>query len=120
MHWRITLITFLFCSISLFGVEDKSTWLVHEGKVIGSLTIQGLQKTKETVVTTELLFREGEVLNSEILAESLQRLRNIQIFSKVSMTATPLANDRVEISIECQESWTLIPIVKVGGGGGTT
>ncbi len=49
------------------------------------LEIEGLESTHESIVKRELRFREGEVLSSGALSESVWRLKKLQIFSEVSV-----------------------------------
>ena len=87
-------------------------------QTVNKIHIEGLSRTRESVVLREVLFKEGEVLEEGQVDESLIRLRNTQLFSSVDIAVQPLENDQVDLQISVQEKWTTIPIFKAGGGGG--
>lgn len=92
---------------------------VHAGPMlIKTIQIQGLSKTAAYVIERELLIQAGQIYDPDLLAESLQWIRNLRIVTKVGASTTHEA-DGVVITIEMEEKWTTIPIVRFGGGGGT-
>jgi len=89
-------------------------------KTVASIAIQGLQRTRSSVVYRELLIQEGRVLRELELEESLQRLKNLRLFHKVNDTYYLDELGQVHIHLQFSESFTTIPILKVTKGGGTT
>lgn len=87
-------------------------------QTINKIYIEGLKRTKESVILREIIFQEGEQLTDEQINESLIRLKNTQIFSSVDIKLHELEDDYVDIYIYIIEKWTTIPIMKAGGGGG--
>lgn len=87
-------------------------------QTVNRIHIKGLNRTNESVILTEILFREGEKLVDGQINESLIRLRNTQLFSSVDITFLDLGNDHIDMYISVLEKWTTIPIIKAGGGGG--
>ena len=90
-----------------------------DGLFIESIVIHGLLQTVPQVVRNELLFAVGEPFSKGNLRASLQRLRNMRIFTGVSGLATRSPDNKVDIAITVSEKWTLIPVVRGGVGGGT-
>lgn len=91
--------------------------------VVRAIEIRGLTKSRPTVVRRELLFREGETLAPGALEESLTRLKNLEIFSRVEGRAVPLppaGANQVRVELEIEDRWTTIPFFNAGGGGGVT
>jgi outer membrane protein assembly factor BamA len=89
------------------------------GKV-QSIEIQGLQKTKPSVILNEIDFAPGQQLTQEVLDRSLLRLQNLIIFEDITFEVLPLTQDTIKVTITVDERWTLLPIAKVIGSGGST
>ena len=89
-------------------------------KTVASIAIEGLQRTRKSVVQRELLIREGEVLRQSELQESLQRLRNLRLFHEVVDEYYLDEQGQVHVHLQFSEAFTTIPILKVTKGGGTT
>ncbi len=86
------------------------------------LIISGAQKTDISVFERELRLSEHSEATSEetliFLAQSFQkRLEQMQLFSKVVVNVSKSSMPG-EFSVEVEEKWTTIPIVKVSSGGG--
>lgn len=90
-----------------------------EGQRIGSIHIEGLSRTHETVVLRELLFQPGDTVNARDVAQSMQRLKNLRIFRTARARVVPHAAGEVDLVVEVEEKWTIIPVSRVGGGGGS-
>lgn len=86
---------------------------------VSSVRLEGLRRTNPEVVRRELLLREGDQFEAEAFAESIQRLKNLLIFAEVEGEAAGDGAGGRELRIRLVEKWTLIPIAKFGGGGGT-
>ena len=104
------------CSIDSLG---SVTIFIDEGR-IGQITIRGNTRTKDRIIRQELLFKEGEVYDEDIVAESERNLRARQIFGEVEIT--PKYNDTtelVDVNVKVTDIWTLfpVPIPPMGGGG---
>ena len=120
-----TLIKITVLSVLLFPCQlyadleqiDKSDAL---GKVIATINVQGLQQTKEFVVNRELLISRGDTLQSDVLEESLQRLRNLRLFHRIVDIYSIDKNNQLHVTLLLSETWTTIPIVKLTSGGDTT
>lgn len=103
-----------------FGQLDLVSPESAADKTIAAITVQGLSRTKESVVQRELLIREKQPLKLTDLSESIVRLKNLRIFSEVNVSLYLDEQQDVYIVIHLQEVWTTIPIVKFASGGDTT
>ena len=92
---------------------------LHKSPFVDEIKIVGLKKTKESVVLRELLFKQGDELTTAELLESIQRLKNLRIFSKVLPFIKLKKNNHVELTIEIEEKWTTIPFFNISSGGDT-
>ena len=74
--------------------------------------------TRERVVRRELLFSEGDEVDTDLLAASERRLRGLGIFSDADITTETVSNETVDVLVHVHDQWSLIPGFNVGGGGG--
>ncbi|MEZ4755039.1 MAG: hypothetical protein R3A13_12185 [Bdellovibrionota bacterium] len=73
--------------------------------------------TRQKVILTELLFKEGDPYSKFIIAESLRNLRNIRFLRDPKIT--PTFNGKfVDIEVNVQDTWTLIPQFSFSSGDG--
>jgi len=72
-------------------------------------------KTHEGFVRRELLFRQGDVLDPEVLAETERLLRAYRIFRSVSVRP-----EGEKVVVETADAWTLLPRLAVSSRGGAT
>ena len=73
--------------------------------------------SREYVIRRELLFKEGEKLDSSMLAETERNLRRLEFLSDVVITSAG-PSDSVDVIVRTQDLWTLSPSVSASGGGG--
>lgn len=86
---------------------------------IDQITIQGLKRTRSSIVYRELTFAEGDTLNQRDLGPILERNRNnllnLGIFNDVVVNISEWNTETsvVDISIEVKESWYIyaVPIL---------
>ncbi len=109
-----------FIPLSLFGQESREL-TPHEaqGKTILSIKIVGLKKTQEKVVKQELLIKKGTPFNLLNWQESIRKLKNLRIFRTVAGEISKQPDEKINITLKIAEKWTLLPIFRVGGGGGS-
>ena len=74
--------------------------------------------TKPYILEDELLFEEGDELDTVRLLEAERNLRRTGLFSTVKITAEPVGTDSVDITVHTQDSWSLKPALLIGTGGG--
>ncbi len=75
--------------------------------------------TKEYIIKDELLFREGDELDEELLEETERNLRNLDIFTKVRIEYDEKVEDIFDIYITTQDKWSTRPTLLYGKGGET-
>lgn len=73
--------------------------------------------TKEQVVRRELLFKEGDPYNEFLIKETERNLRLQRYLRQVTVTAT-FDGDFVDIVVNAQDTWTLIPYLSFSSGTG--
>lgn len=72
-------------------------------------------RSRESVVRRELLFREGEPLVGDLLAQSERNLRALGIFARAQVNVMPPGPDgRVPVHVRVSDGWSL----QIGGGFG--
>lgn len=86
---------------------------------VSDVRVTGLKRTAPHVVARELKVEAGETLDADALEESVQRLKNTLLFSRVDPRVVPGEAGDVAIDFELDEKWTTIPILRGGSGGGT-
>ncbi|MCB0394913.1 MAG: BamA/TamA family outer membrane protein, partial [Bdellovibrionales bacterium] len=70
------------------------------------------------VVLREMLLSSGDPADPEMLEESLQRIRNLGIFSRVDGVFQPTDSGKMKVLVDVEEKWTLIPLMNFGGDSG--
>ena len=89
------------------------------GKIIATITILGLQRTNPDIALREIPLKQQQVFTLEKYQLSIQRLKNLRLFSTVLITPYLTDNKELLINIELNEKWTTLPVFKVTQGGGT-
>jgi hypothetical protein len=74
--------------------------------------------TKESVIRTALLFKEGEVLDQQLLDATARSLRRFKFVNKADLVVIPVDEQTVDVEVHTKEAWTLEPGVNIKGGGG--
>jgi hypothetical protein len=73
--------------------------------------------TQESVIRTELLFREGDTFDPYLIKQSARNLRLQRFLRQIKITPT-FDGDAVDVAVEARDSWTLIPYVSYSSGTG--
>jgi outer membrane protein assembly factor BamA len=76
--------------------------------------------TRESVIRTEMLLEEGDVLDEELLAASERSLRRFKFLNGADIVVVPVDDQTVDVEVRSKEVWTLEPGVNFEGGGGLT
>ncbi len=74
-------------------------------------------KTHESVIRTELLFKEGDSFNPYLIKQTERNLRLQRYLRQIRVVPT-FDGDAVDVSISAQDSWTLIPYLSYSSGTG--
>jgi outer membrane protein assembly factor BamA len=76
--------------------------------------------TREGVIRRALLFKEGEVFDAELLAESERKLRQLAYLGEATISVKQEDADSVDVSVVTQDQWsTLLSWILSRGGGRT-
>jgi hypothetical protein len=71
-------------------------------------------RTREEVVSRELLLATGGEVDSARIAESLRRLRALRLFADISLEVTRCSgSDSVDLSAVVRDAWTLRSIARI-------
>ena len=73
--------------------------------------------TKESVIRTELLFKEGDVFDPYLLRQTARNLRLQRYLRDIKVTPV-FDGDSVDVLISARDSWTLIPYLSYSSGTG--
>jgi len=85
---------------------------------IENIIIKGNKKTLDKVIRRELIIKEGELFNSELVQRSRERVHNLQFFKEVNVDARPgSAEGKMNLVIDVEEQPT--GTISLGGGYGT-
>jgi hypothetical protein len=89
---------------------------IDEGRV-GEITVTGLRRTREDVITRQLLLVPGELYIEEDRVESERILRERAYVGDV--TVTPALNEttgEIDIVVDVRDLWSLVPKARLVGG----
>lgn len=82
-------------------------------------TINNLKvSTRTKTVRQEITFKEGDKFDAFSMSESLRRLRAIRYLSNVNIIPIENPTGAVDIIINVQDTWTLIPQLNISTGSG--
>lgn len=108
MKWL--LLTLLCLS---FAAHAESTIQIDE------IQVRGLVHTRPEVVLTELELSPPARVTEAQLANAIQRVWNLNLFVTVKHRIEQNGGRNILV-VEAEDRWTLVPIVKFGGGGGVS
>lgn len=74
--------------------------------------------TRESFIRRELLFREGDPCDPEVMAESERKLRVTGLMNPVAITSTPLPDGTCAVEVRTRDSWTTKPGINIASYGG--
>lgn len=74
--------------------------------------------TVESVIRRDLLFREGEELDTALVAETARLVRSRRYINDVAITVTEVGPDSADILVETRDLWSLEISANASGGGG--
>jgi hypothetical protein len=73
--------------------------------------------TRESVIRNRVLFKEGNVLDMDLIEQSERQLRRFAFLNMSQITVVPVDSLSVDIEVRTQDAWSLIPGLDIGGGG---
>lgn len=74
--------------------------------------------TRESVIRTQLLFKEGDILDEDLLEASERSLRGFKFLNSVEVKAVPVDAHTVDVVVRTRDAWSLTPGLDIKGGGG--
>jgi outer membrane protein insertion porin family len=106
-RWNVVLFCLMFCMIfaTLYSQESQVS---TEGKIIKEIRLEGLKRTKEYIVTRELISKVGEPLLQQNLERERQKLELLDIFSDVRIE-TEVVGDEVILAYIFVETFPILP-----------
>ncbi len=126
-------ITFLFIkTFQKTFSQENSTFIVKpkkfltpkeaEGLNISSINFEGNNRTSDDVIEDNMELKEGLSFSQQKLKNSLQNLKNLQVFSSIDIqiVLSPEGNKNINLTVNLDEKWTLLPYFLLGSGGGTS
>jgi len=116
---RLLLILWLFCAAFVLSANELINNSLQKQPVVSEIEIKGLTRTQPSVIHRELLFEVNDTLTTEELINSIQNLKNLEIFSSVIPLLELQENNWVKVTIKISEKWTTIPYLNFSFGGGT-
>ncbi len=101
----------LICIVCLIMVPAIALAEANESYRLRAITIEGLKRTKESVIRSNIPFEIGDMISpqdSEIITEQLERT---DLFAQVAVNLIPQPSGQdAELSVYLEEKWTLIPV----------
>ena len=73
--------------------------------------------TRESVIRTQLLFKEGDPLDKELLDASERSLRKFKFLNKAQVVVVPVDENTVDVEVHTKDAWSLVPGANIKGGG---
>lgn len=89
---------------------EESTWANHTNRF--HIT------TRESVIRTQLLFKEGDILDEDLLEASERSLRGFKFLNKAEVKMVPVDEHTVDVEVRTTDAWSLTPGLDIKGGGG--
>jgi hypothetical protein len=74
--------------------------------------------TRPRVITKQLLFKPGDVVNSGILAENERLLRKQKYVAESEIRILQKCGDEIDLEVVTREVWTLVPGINFHASGG--
>jgi len=95
---------------------------VAHGKVIQAIHFLGNKRTDSDLLSLSLSLAPGQIFTEDKLSESVQNIKNLQVFADVYsfIVYADSAHTELTIYIVIEEKWTFIPYVLAGSGGGAS
>lgn len=99
-------------------IHTKLTIAEGNKGYLENIIIKGNTKTKDKVIRREVLMKEGELFNAELIQRSREKIYNLGYFKSVNIDARPGSSEnQMNLIIEVEEQPT--GNISLGGGYGT-
>jgi len=77
---------------------------------IAAIDYRGNHRTKTPVLAREMLLSAGDPFDRQRFEDSLQRIRNLGLFYRVSGEVRPAGPGRVRLTVRVAEKWSILPL----------
>ncbi len=104
--------------IQIFANDVFNTNLASENLAIHKLANRLHIQSKKELITAQLLFASGDVFDKEQLEETERNLRANAYLRSASVTPIQVCDGAVDIKVETNDNWTLIPSMSFSRAGG--
>jgi outer membrane protein insertion porin family len=105
-HLFVFCVVFGLMHIFMYPQQSRDN---PEGKIIKEIRLEGLKRTKEYIVTRELISKVGEPLRQDNLDKESKALMSLDIFSQMSKE-TIVSGDDVILIYRFTETFPLLPL----------
>jgi outer membrane protein assembly factor BamA len=79
--------------------------------IVGMIQYQGNHRTKTKVLAREMLLQVGDRYDEEQFQASLQRIRNLGLYYRVTGQVVPIpGTDRLRLTVRVKEKWSILPL----------
>jgi outer membrane protein assembly factor BamA len=106
-------ISILLCiplTIIAAGDDTLSVAQAVSGRVVRGIVISGNKKTKDYIITREMILHEGDTATTETIEYDKNRIFSLRLFNRVDIEAVPLDSTGVLLHIDVDERWYIFPI----------
>lgn len=108
---RTLTIALILSLLSLHIGLAQDVGVSHLPDAIGTIRVEGLVRTKESVVRSLLPFQAGDYVTREALDQARLILQKSGIFSEVSLRVEKNPNgDETDVVVTLEDKWSLIPV----------
>ena len=81
---------------------------------VGIIEFQGNHRTKTKVLRREMLLDKGDLFDEVLFQASLQRIRNLGLYYKVSGEVVPIAGTPdMRLIVRVHEKWSILPLPEI-------
>jgi len=106
-------------ALGILGAGAAAAGESFYGLTIEEVNVRGLKKTDLDTLRKNMPLKANEVLTEVNTSKNLQFLKNLEIFSQIEQSyLLGSSPEKVIVSIDVVERWTLIPIFNFSWGGG--
>ena len=106
------LMIFIFLPLEVLTQTGIIAQSDYDGKIIGEIKYEGLKRTKEYIVTRELISKVGETCRQPNLEKEYNNLELIDVFSQIQILPT-VEQDSVFLTYKFVETFPILPTISL-------
>ncbi len=92
------------------GGEAAPPAATFTGLPIATIEYHGNHRTRTPILAREMLLHPGDPFDAQRFEDSLQRLRNLGLFYRVSGEVRPAGPGAVALTVRVAEKWSILPL----------